>query len=236
MGPKRRWAVVALFAAAMAWMEAATVIYLRTLVARVQPYQPDPLPHWGSLEYVEIVRELATILMLAAAAWLAGHDRRTRFAWFMVVFGVWDVLYYLFLALTIGWPRSLFDWDVLFLIPLPWWGPVLAPALIAVGMVICGTLVTQSAREPWPRRWAWVSGSMGAVLAIIVFIADAANAVPAGESAVRATLPARFHWRWFVLALVLMSAVLVDLLRQLLGERAVVDGKPQRQGAAEKSC
>ena len=43
-----------------------------------------------------------------------------------------------------GWPRSLFDWDVLFLLPLPWWGPVLAPVSIAVLMIVWGTIVTES--------------------------------------------------------------------------------------------
>ncbi len=216
MAPKKRWAIVCLFATAMAWMEAATVIYLRTLVSRIQPYQPDPLPHWGSFEYVEIVRELATLLMLICAAWLAGRNTRTRFGYFLVAFGLWDILYYVFLAITIGWPRSLGEWDVLFLVPLPWWGPVAAPALIALGMLVCGTIMTQSASEPWPRRWAWILASFGAAVAIAIFNADSALAVSRGEDAVRAALPTHFRWPWFVFALALMSAVLIDLLRQLI--------------------
>ena len=26
-----------------------------------------------------------------------------------------------------GWPETVLDWDILFLLPLPWWGPVIAP-------------------------------------------------------------------------------------------------------------
>ncbi len=225
---RKTWAVVCLFAAAMAWMEAATVIYLRTLVSRIQPYQPNPLPHWGSFEYVEIVREAATLLMLGTAAWLAGRDRRSRFAYFLVAFGLWDILYYAFLALTIGWPRSLADWDVLFLIPLPWWGPVVAPVLIALGMLICGTIITQHAHEPWPRRWAWVSAWFGAALVIGVFNADAAQAAGRGADAVRAVVPEHFRWAWFALALALMSAVLVDLLRQI--------NQAQRRSQSVRTC
>jgi len=34
--------------------------------------------------------------------------------------------------------HSLLDWDILFLLPLPWWGPVLAPVLIALLMIVWG--------------------------------------------------------------------------------------------------
>ena len=54
-----------------------------------------------------------------------------EFAGFVVVFGVWDIFYYVFLRVLVTWPASLLDWDILFLIPLPWVGPVLAPVLIA---------------------------------------------------------------------------------------------------------
>lgn len=214
MAEKKRWVAVCLFASAMAWMEAATVIYLRTLVGRIDPYQVQPLPRWASLEYVELVRELATMLMLATLAWLAGRTRRTRLGYFFLAFGVWDILYYVFLAVTIGWPRSLTDWDVLFLIPLPWWGPVIAPALIALGMAVSGTLITQLEGRPWPRLWAWVLGLAGVAVALLVFTSDSLAALKGGEEAVRTVLPDRFNWPLFVVALLMMSAVLIDVIRQ----------------------
>src|SRR4029450_3852393 len=85
----RRGGAVVLFAAAMAWMEAATVYYLRTLVGRIEPYQPNPLPLFTGLERGEMVREAATMVMLAAAAWLAGRTGRSRFGYWMIAFGVW---------------------------------------------------------------------------------------------------------------------------------------------------
>lgn len=215
MVQKKRWLVVCLFAVAMAWMEAATVIYLRTLVGRLDPYQANPLPRWSNFEYIELVRELATLFLLVTAAWLAGGNRRTRLGYFLVAFGAWDILYYVFLATTIGWPRSPLDWDVLFLLPLPWWGPVLAPALIALGMLISGTLMTQFTPELWPRRWAWALTLLGAALALFVFTADALRALKDGEEAVRAAVPVRFNWPLFAVALALMSAAPVDMARQL---------------------
>src|SRR5439155_26733401 len=107
------WWVIVLFGAAMAWLEAATVVYLRTLVGRLDPYQPQPLPLMGHLGAVEMAREAATLAMLLAAGWLAGDTRKSRFGYFLVAFGAWDVFYYVFLAVIGPWPRSVWDWDVL---------------------------------------------------------------------------------------------------------------------------
>ena len=138
-----RWLLVAAFAVAMAWLESATVYYLRTLVDRIEPYQPNPLPIQGALGQVELVREAATLVMLATLGMVAGATWRARWGYAAIAFGIWDIFYYVFLRVMSGWPQSLFDWDVLFLIPLPWWGPVLAPALIAVLMIVWGTIVTR---------------------------------------------------------------------------------------------
>ena len=74
--------------------------------------------------------------MLAAVGMLAGRTRHARVGYTAIAFGVWDIVYYVFLRLIGGWPRSLLDWDVLFLLPLPWWGPVLAPVFIAMLMIV----------------------------------------------------------------------------------------------------
>jgi hypothetical protein len=140
---RARWMLVVTFAAGMAWVEAACVYYLRVMVDRVEPYQPDPLPIRGSLGEVELVREGATLLMLAMTGMLAGRTWRARLGYAAIAFGSWDILYYVFLRIISGWPASLIDWDILFLLPLPWWGPVLAPVCIASLMIVWGTLVTQ---------------------------------------------------------------------------------------------
>ena len=66
MTARARWCLVVAFAVAMAWMEAATVFYIRSLVGRIEPYQPEPLPIHGALGNVELVREAATLVMLVA--------------------------------------------------------------------------------------------------------------------------------------------------------------------------
>ena len=74
----RRWSTVALYAAAMAWVEAALVYYLRTHFDRIEPYQPNPLPITDGLGAVELVRELATLIMLFTVGALAGKTWRAR--------------------------------------------------------------------------------------------------------------------------------------------------------------
>src|SRR5213076_2553620 len=143
LSERGRWLVVVAFAIAMAWLEAACVLYIRTLVDRIQPYQPNPLPLHGVLGSVELWREAATLVMIAAVGVLAGRTWRRRAGYWALAFGVWDIFYYVFLRLISGWPTTLLDWDILFLLPLPWWGPVLAPVCIALLMIAWGTLATQ---------------------------------------------------------------------------------------------
>jgi hypothetical protein len=102
----------------MAWVEAASVYYIRAMVDRIDPYQNHPLPIRGVLGQVELVREAATLVMLATLGMLAGRTRRAQAGYTAIAFGVWDIFYYVFLRMIGDWPRSLFDWDILFLLPL----------------------------------------------------------------------------------------------------------------------
>ena len=206
LSERRRWTIVTAFAIAMAWVEAASVFYIRTLVNRVEPYQPDPLPIHGALGSVELWREAATLVMIATVGLLAGRTWRGRAGYAAIAFGVWDLFYYVFLRLISGWPRTLLDWDILFLLPLPWWGPVLAPASIAAVMIVWGTLATQSADGSTDPRWAWALGGIGIGLALAIFMVDAWRMLPNGREAVQQVLPATFNWPLFWVALVLMAS------------------------------
>src|SRR5262245_47638945 len=195
-----RWGLVAIFAIAMAWVESAVVFYLRTMLDRIEPYQPNPLPNFGGLAKAELVREAATLVMLFTVGWLAGTTRRQRLGYAFLAFGVWDIFYYVFLKVLAPWPNSLLDWDILFLIPLPWWGPVLAPVSIAGLMIVWGTLVTQFERDTHPsgsNPKAWLLSLVGAVLALYVFMEDSIRVSSEGEQALRDLLPTRFDWPLF---------------------------------------
>lgn len=128
------------FSVAMGFLESAVVVYIREL------YYPEgftfPLRVMDEhLILTELFRELATLIMLAGIAWQAGRTRYGRFGFFLVAFGTWDVFYYIFLKLLIGWPESLMTWDILFMLPTTWVGPVLAPCLNALTMVFLGALL-----------------------------------------------------------------------------------------------
>ncbi|NUO80570.1 hypothetical protein HUU05_10870 [candidate division KSB1 bacterium] len=219
MSEKKRWLIVVLFAAAMAWVESALVVDLRTLVNRLEPYQANPLPDVSNLGEVELIREFATLIMLCAVGWLAGQTRERRWGYTFLAFGVWDILYYVFLKVIIDWPRSLWDWDILFLLPLPWWGPVFAPMLIAALMIIFGSLVTQFGDQThrlWPSRRAWIFNLSGCVLALLVFMSDAIRAVEGGVDALRQVLPVWFNWPVFIIALILMAIPLLEISQKFL--------------------
>ena len=205
---RTRWAIVMVFAIAMAWVESASVFYIRALVDRIEPYQTNPLPldtMHGALGNVELLREAATLVMIAMLGLLAGKTWRRRAGYAALAFGAWDIFYYVFLRLISGWPRTLLDWDILFLLPLPWWGPVLAPVSIALVMIIWGTLATQMDDDASPR-WPWAPASAGIVLALAVFMVDAWRALPHGRDAVQQVLPTTFNWSLFCVALLLMAS------------------------------
>ena len=237
------WWTVFAFAVAMAWVESAVVFYLRTHVDRLEPYQPNPLPLIGSLGPVELLRELATLIMHFTVGFLAGRTWRARIGYMALSFGVWDVFYYVFLKLMCGWPHSLLDWDILFLLPMPWWGPVLAPMLIAGLMILWGTLASQFERTAPPTlsNWGvWVLNFIGVALALYVFMADAIRVASGGVEAVRTVLPTRFNWPLFCAALALMAAPVVQLAVELWSAPAErsgdgafpMDGAPSQSGVA----
>ncbi len=203
---RTRWAIVVIFAIAMAWVESASVFYIRALVERIEPYQANPLPLNDALSYVELWREASTLVVIAALGLLAGCTWRRQLGYAAIAFGVWDIFYYVFLRIMTGWPRALVDWDILFLLPLPWWGPVIAPVSIALLMIAWGTLETQSTDDAPVARWVWALGGAGIALALGVFMIDASLALPGGRDAVMRVLPATFNWPLFWVALLLMTS------------------------------
>jgi hypothetical protein len=138
---------VAIFAVAMAYVESAVVVYLRVI------FHPEgftfPLKKIVNDRniIVEVYREAATIVMLTTVAALAAKKFWERFGYFIIAFGVWDIFYYVWLKVLLDWPASIFDWDVLFLIPMTWIGPVIAPVSVSMIMIVCGVLLVYSSSK-----------------------------------------------------------------------------------------
>lgn len=202
----KRFIWVSVYAIAMAYLEAAVVVYLRALLGLTDITDVDV--SLGPYGLVEIGREAATIAMLAAVGWMAGRHWKERWAYGLFAFGLWDIFYYAFLKLLLDWPESLLGWDLLFLIPLPWWGPVIAPASIAVLICVAAVLAVIRMERGQrlgitPLRFATAMG--GALLALYIFMADAIKAVLAGPVDWDTVRPTPFRWPLFLVAFALMA-------------------------------
>lgn len=201
---RRRLVWLTIYAVAMAFLESAVVVYLRALY---YPHGFDfplaPMP--PAMLAIEIGREASTLIMLLAVAVLAGADRWERFLAFCLSFGVWDIFYYVWLWIFVRWPASLFTWDLLFLIPVPWIGPVLAPVLVSVGLVVGSLLLlrlkAQGAQIGFSST-VWTLAVAGGLLVLASFTIDF-------DSVRRQVMPAPFHWSMFAVGVGLGIAALV---------------------------
>lgn len=165
---------VTLFSVAMAMLESAVVIYLREL------YYPDGFQFpiratTYTIAVTELFRELATLIMLLALGILTGRNKQERFAWFIFSFAIWDIFYYVFLYLIINWPLSLLDWDILFLLPMMWVGPVWAPLLLSLLMIIlalCILYFSRLSHNASLKLREWIVLITGSITVIIAFCKD----------------------------------------------------------------
>lgn len=216
-----------LFGVAFGYVEAAVVVYLRAI------YQPlrraafaidvgdglfpmlrlDHLreagPQYVHMLATELGRELATLVLLAAVALAVARNARQWLAAFIIAFGVWDVFYYVFLRLLLGWPESIWTWDILFLLPVPWVGPVISPVLVAVSMIAAGVVVLWREARGQPIRFAWFHWMAifgGGVILVVAFCWDFRNTSAGG-------MPQPFNWPLFALGEVVGLAGFAHALR-----------------------
>ncbi|MBN1901154.1 hypothetical protein JW926_07510 [Candidatus Sumerlaeota bacterium] len=187
---------VTIFGITMGYFEASVVVYLRAL------FYPDgfsfPLAK-GSLDIilVELGREAMSIGMLIAVGVLAGRSFFERFGVFCFAFGVWDILYYAFLKLILNWPESLFTWDILFLIPVPWVGPVWAPVLCSLCFIVSCVLIVRAEDMKKPLRpspFEWAIAILGGLIVILSFCEESLAIMRGG-------IPQSFAWHIFFLGM-----------------------------------
>jgi hypothetical protein len=174
------------FAIAFGYVEAAVVVYLRHICEPLRhALYPDraasdlfpllPVAQLSSehirLLTFELGREAATLLMLSGVGLLAAKEHGQWIAGFAVAFGVWDISFYVFLKTLADWPASLLTWDILFLIPVPWVGPVLAPGIVSAVMIVCGLIAL---RREWDGRPIHMASShwIGLIAGALVIIAS----------------------------------------------------------------
>jgi hypothetical protein len=210
---EERWRRIAagliLFGISFGYVEAAVVVYLRTIYDplrhQLRPNQPagelfplitaDQLqsvpPETFRLRRVEVAREAATMIMLASVALAAAEGRSLRSLWlpsFAIAFGTWDLFFYVFLKLLVHWPASIMTWDILFLIPVPWAAPVLAPSIVSITIIGAGLLALARPVRMLPVHWGAMT--LGVALILMSFMWDHQNLTAGG-------LPRPFAWRLF---------------------------------------
>ena len=192
----------------MAYLEAAVVVYLREL------YYPDgfafPLAQIPQpILITEIGREIATIIMLATAAKFLAKARNEWFAFFAFNFGVWDIWYYIWLKILLDWPVSIMELDILFLIPIVWVGPVLAPVLVSTALIIAGYLILRFENIMF-TRFDWVSEILAGMIIIASFLAQP-DIIDSGQ------LPEDYPWIIFligyIIGLTVFSRRLIPAIR-----------------------
>jgi hypothetical protein len=229
-----------LFGIAFGYLEAAVVSYLGALHEparqRFYPSRPPgelfPLltieqvraagPEQPKTLIIEIGREAATIVMLAAIALAVAENAGQWAALFAIAFGIWDIAFYAFLKLLLDWPASLLTWDILFLIPIPWVGPVLAPVIVSASMISAGLwhLRREAIGERMPLGiLQWIGIVSGAFVIIASFTMDYRNIMAGG-------IPRPFNWAIFGLG------IAIGLLSYA---SAAIASRTQRKRAAAAS-
>ena len=225
---------LSLFSISMGYLESSVVVYLRE-ISYPAGFDFPLVPIEKGLGITEILREASTLIMLLAAGYMGGRNTVERFAWFLYCFALWDIFYYLFLKMLIGWPQSLFTWDILFLIPVAWTGPVIAPLITSLTMLLLAFILLYfSVRQEKPlqiRPPEWAFLIAGSLVMILAFIWDYCSYVlhalrtmggtfeMAHNQFIYQYIPDRFNWLLFAVAEIILFAGLFLIWKQYHGLR-----------------
>ncbi len=209
----------------MGYLETAVVAYLRIIYFPHDNHHPLFTPNTVVL-ITELGRELSTLIMLAGAGILTGETKPQRFAFFIYSFAIWDLFYYVFLKLLLDWPATILDWDLLFLLPVPWIGPVLAPCIASLFMILLAyVIVKKESSGPKPKftREFWSLLITGNIIIVLTFInyslplviqylkGDAPNYV---IQHIKEFIPKNYNWPMFVLGQLFVIASIIKMATQ----------------------
>jgi hypothetical protein len=220
-------AALALFGIAFGYVEAAVVVYLRALYEPIhERFHPgrDPGDLFPVLTLdelrlarpeatrwlgIELGREAATLAMLAALGLAVGRSWQKGLAVFAMAFGFWDIFFYIVLRFLIGWPRTFFEWDLLFLLPVPWVGPVAAPIIVSISLIAGGALILFAERDGQSislTKGHLLCLSAGALAILAAFCKDF-------QMILTGAMPAPFAWPLFAVGELIGLLVLLHAWR-----------------------
>jgi len=207
----KRFAIVVIFGIAFGYIEAAVVVYLREIfhpAGFTFPLNFAIDPFSERMLLTEIGREVATIVLISTGAWLFGRNPQQRFAYFLTIFAVWDIFYYVWLKVLLGWPTSITDWDILFLIPTTWASPVLAPLLISLTLLLFAIIILYRDSCARALKVTWLDWLSFAVAGLIVV----ASFCIAGMHSARSDYRCYFYWPLFAFGHILAIVVFLKCL------------------------
>ena len=222
---------IGIFAIAMGILEAIVVVYIRQL------YHPAgfdfPLKATSpELVHSELIREITTIIMLVMIALIAGKNFLQKLSYFIYCFGIWDIFYYVGLKLFLNWPPSFFTWDVLFLIPVPWIGPVLAPIICSLTMILLAMCIVYKQEKGYEVRLkfsGWTLIIVGAATIFSSFIWDYTGIIISGGflsdywtlvtnekfyDIVTKYIPAYYNWYMFAVGEILIVTAILLIIKR----------------------
>jgi hypothetical protein len=210
----KRFLIAVVFSIAFGYIEAAVVVYLRAIFYHdgftfpLAEFGIGPL--WKRLLLTEVGREAATLVLILTGSYLFGQNRRQRFAYFLTIFAVWDIFYYVWLKVLLDWPADVMDWDILFLIPVPWASPVLAPILVSITLLVFAAIILYRSDCARPVKVAfadWLAFILAAVVVVVSFCI-------AGRYITKPDYQSHFYWPLFTAGLLAAVALfLKSLLR-----------------------
>jgi hypothetical protein len=230
---QRNIILLTVFSIAMGLLESIVVVYLRQL------YYPEgfgfPLKTMAPAGFsLECLRETSTVAMLVAASAVAGRTAYERFSYFLYSFGIWDIFYYVWLKVLLNWPPSLFTWDILFLIPVVWVAPVLAPLICAVTIIIFSGIILYLQNKGYPIKinpLEWSLISAGVLIIFLTFVWDYSRIIlDAGlfagfslsakdcpfQKVIDGYVPATYNWNLFFLGESLIICSIAIFSRKML--------------------
>ena len=214
-----RFVIACIFSIAFAYIESAVVVYLRAI------FHPDgftfPLRNFDTILQnkaillTEIGREAATIVLIFSGAWLFGRNLQQRFAYFLMIFAVWDIFYYVWLKVLSAylkaipnWPASIMDWDILFLIPMAWAGPVVAPVLVSIILLVFAMIILYRDSRGIPikaSKTEWLGFIAAGVIIVVSFC------IP-GHHIAEPNYQSHFYWSIFAVGNIMAIALFIKCL------------------------
>lgn len=211
--------IVFVFGVAFAYIESAVVVYLRAI------FYPDgftfPItmfdlsPLGKRLLLVEIGREAATLVLIFTGSWLFGKNHRQRFAYFMIIFAVWDIFYYVWLKVILNWPASIMEWDILFLIPTTWASAVLYPILISITLLVFAAVILYRDAHGKTIKVTFTNWLVFVISGIIVVVSFCTP----GPHVTKPDYESYFYWPIFVAGLALAVGMFLKCLIKSKSEK-----------------